>query len=684
MTTLQNLVANSGTVVQIGENFDAVSAAGIYGRRAPAIVGLTWAYYGGRGFGNTVADGTVALTASTTSYVVASRSTGAISVSTGLTNWNDTTNYFRCYLIVTGAASITTATDYREFTGGAPSGGFTGGTLTSALNEAPPATIASAGTMNIGAAAANSISVTGTTTVTAFDTIAAGAKRELVFAGVLTLTHNATSMILPTGANITTAAGDVADFVSLGSGNWRCVNYMRANGQALSAPGGGFTGGTLTSALNEAPQVALASASTVNIGAAAANTVTVSGTTTITAFDTIAAGAIRRVRFLAALTLTHNATSLILPGSANIATAAGDVATMESLGSGNWRCIDYAKADGTAVVGGGGGVTGFTTSLATSSPNNVTNSSVLLASGGTSNQHIVIQAKGNGSIVAQLPDGTAAGGNTRGTNGVDFQTLCNAATQVASGANSAILCGNRNTANGDGVAILNGFNNTATGTNSVVGGQSCSTGGSATGAVAMGSAASATGVAAIALGTSVTASGANAVALGTTGSAVGDASTSIGDGANARTRGSMAHASGQIATSGDCQVERLVHRRVTTNATPAPLSAANAAPAATTAAVLPNNSVFAFEVTVVGKVSTFGDRGSWKISGQIARGANAAVTVIDGTPTSTTIATVGGASGWVAAVSANTTLGSLEVTVTGAAATTILWVARIELTEVVG
>ena len=227
------------------------------------------------------------------------------------------------------------------------SAGFTGGTLTSALNEAPPVTLASAATVNIGAAAANSITISGTTTITAFDSIAAGAVRRVTFSGALILTHNATSLILPTGANLTTAAGDVAEFQSLGSGNWRCDYYSKASGAAVLPSS--FTGGTLTSALNEAPQVALASAATVNIGAAAANTVTVSGTTTITAFDSLATGAIRRVRFLGILTLTHNATSLILPGSANITTAAGDVATMESLGSGNWRCINYARADGTAV-----------------------------------------------------------------------------------------------------------------------------------------------------------------------------------------------------------------------------------------------------------------------------------------------------------------------------------------------
>lgn len=103
---------------------------------------------------------------------------------------------------------------------------FTGGTLTSALNEAPIVTLASAATVNIGAAAANTISISGTTTITAFDSIASGAVRRLVFEGSLTLTHNATSLVLPDGANIATVAGDSAEFVSLGAGNWRCINYQ--------------------------------------------------------------------------------------------------------------------------------------------------------------------------------------------------------------------------------------------------------------------------------------------------------------------------------------------------------------------------------------------------------------------------------------------------------------------------
>lgn len=95
--------------------------------------------------------------------------------------------------------------------------------------------IASGTTTNLASATGVLVNITGTTAITAFGTVSAGAIRSLIFAGILTLTHDATSLILPTGANITTAAGDVAIMQSLGSGNWKCVAYTRANGQSLAA-----------------------------------------------------------------------------------------------------------------------------------------------------------------------------------------------------------------------------------------------------------------------------------------------------------------------------------------------------------------------------------------------------------------------------------------------------------------
>jgi len=98
--------------------------------------------------------------------------------------------------------------------------------------------IASATTTDIGAATGSYVHITGTTTIAGLGTITAGVERSVVFDGILALTHNATSLILPTGANITTTADDTAIFRSEGSGNWRCISYERADGTSLTAAGG--------------------------------------------------------------------------------------------------------------------------------------------------------------------------------------------------------------------------------------------------------------------------------------------------------------------------------------------------------------------------------------------------------------------------------------------------------------
>jgi hypothetical protein len=110
---------------------------------------------------------------------------------------------------------------------------FAGNVSALAMDWAKAADLASASTVNIGAASGNYVHITGTTTITAFDTVAAGITRIVRFAGALTLTHNATSLILPTAANITTATNDTAIFVSEGSGNWRCISYVYADGRPL-------------------------------------------------------------------------------------------------------------------------------------------------------------------------------------------------------------------------------------------------------------------------------------------------------------------------------------------------------------------------------------------------------------------------------------------------------------------
>lgn len=93
--------------------------------------------------------------------------------------------------------------------------------------------LASAATTDLSTVGSQNVTVTGTTTITAFGTAAAGTFRRLVFSGILTLTHNATSLILPQGGNVVTAAGDSLEAVSLGSGNWRVTSYQRVGSSGL-------------------------------------------------------------------------------------------------------------------------------------------------------------------------------------------------------------------------------------------------------------------------------------------------------------------------------------------------------------------------------------------------------------------------------------------------------------------
>ena len=80
--------------------------------------------------------------------------------------------------------------------------------------------------------------VTGTTSFAAF-TVTSGRRFTLQFDGILTMTHHATNLDLPGGADITTAAGDVAEFFATGTNTVQCVNYTKADGTAVVSSAGG-------------------------------------------------------------------------------------------------------------------------------------------------------------------------------------------------------------------------------------------------------------------------------------------------------------------------------------------------------------------------------------------------------------------------------------------------------------
>lgn len=217
--------------------------------------------------------------------------------------------------------------------------------------------LASATTTNLASATGTYVTITGTTTITGFGTVDAGAVRVLRFSGALTLTHNGSSLVLPAGVDITTAADDTAIFVSEGSGNWRCIGGTIANLSAVADDPSPQLGGDLNANGNQikwskGADVASAAALLVLTDG---NYFDVTGTTTITSINSCggdgAVASVIKLHFDGVLTLTHHPTNLNLPGGANITTAAGDEAEFVEYATGDWRCTGYTKADGTAVIG---------------------------------------------------------------------------------------------------------------------------------------------------------------------------------------------------------------------------------------------------------------------------------------------------------------------------------------------
>ena len=95
------------------------------------------------------------------------------------------------------------------------------------------ADIASAATCDLGAVPGLFHTITGTTGITSFGTVRAGIWKVLTFSGAVTITYNATSMITPDSADLTTVAKDSFIAESLGSGNWK-VHPLKQTSLAAS------------------------------------------------------------------------------------------------------------------------------------------------------------------------------------------------------------------------------------------------------------------------------------------------------------------------------------------------------------------------------------------------------------------------------------------------------------------
>lgn len=163
------------------------------------------------------------------------------------------------------------------------------------------------------------------------DGIGAGTTR------VLTMADEDIDLTPDTGSFASEAQGTTADAALPKAGGTMTGNIVMSSKQIRQAKGADVIAANALPVLSDG------------------NYFDVTGATPITSIDTLGVGVIITLHFDAALTLTHDATDLILPGGANITTAAGDEATFVEYATGDWRCLVYTKADGTAVVGGGGG-----------------------------------------------------------------------------------------------------------------------------------------------------------------------------------------------------------------------------------------------------------------------------------------------------------------------------------------
>jgi hypothetical protein len=337
-------------------------------------------------------------------------------------------------------------------------------------------------------------------------------------------------------------------------------------------------------------------------------------------------------------------------GGGGVNTASGEASAV--LGYGNTATAD------AAISAGGIANTASNTNAATVGGDEITASGVNSAAvGGSGNAATDVSAAcvGGDANTASNNNAACLGGTDNIASGREAATV-GGEVVTASGEWAVALGGNVNVASGDASATVGGTDNVA----------------SALGATVLG-------------GTDNTASVAGAVVLGGNLN-LADAAGAIAHGSRATTHGVIAATAhgisgGVFNSAGDAQRGNYVLGIGTSDATPAVVSAdAGAAAAGNQVVLAGSGTAYAFS----GRVIAYADNplaSGWTFEGVIRRATNAASTALVAAVTPTLIAQDAGAAAWAVAVTANTTLGCLTVTVTGAAATTIQWVVSIETTE---
>lgn len=315
-----------------------------------------------------------------------------------------------------------------------------------------------------------------------------------------------------------------------------------------------------------------------------------------------------------------------------------------------------------------------TFALSSASPNATVNVVSMAPVAPTANSDLALVPKGNGALLAQVPTGTTAGGNKRGTYAVDLVRFRLNAANVASGDYSFLGGGYDNKASAFYSAVAGGQGNFATGNSSFVGGGIDNQANNLSSVVAG--------------GRLNVASGDYSAVGGGREHIANSAFSTVSGGAYGSTRGVIGYhafpaCNGPIlpVPGGLSQAGLLVLGAETTDATPTVIRSNTSAASTTNQLILPNNSAYYVFGYAIANVTGAGDTKSWIMSATIKRGANAASTTVVGSLVASQQGDAG-ASTWAAALTADTTNGGLAVTVTGQAGTTIRWVCKLETTEV--
>jgi hypothetical protein len=200
------------------------------------------------------------------------------------------------------------------------------------------------------------------------------------------------------------------------------------------------------------------------------------------------------------------------------------------------------------------------------------------------------------------------------------------------------------------------------------------------GSFAIGSGGSLIGSDSVGLGNNTYIFGSSATAIGYSASASKNNSTAIGPYASATGIGKIAFGNGFLTTSSDSQQGLTILRGRTTNATSLVLTTDGSSVGQfNTVLIVQLGAAYAFSGLVVARqlASAGTQTAAWKVEGLIRR----EVTLASTTLVASTVTAISNSPGWSVSLSADTTNGAMLVTVTGAAATNIVWVANIETAE---